>query len=207
MRAALRVLSAVFVVAYPVALFLGLPRLGTKAIGLLLAAILLASLPFRLAGAKREHVLAIARLPLTVVLLLLAGVALNDPRLFLALPTLTSLLLLGQFAASLRTVPIAERFARAQEDELSSEQVAYCRAVTIVWCAFFVANAAVSAGLGLFAPLAWWAIYTGALGYGLVALLASAEYVVRKHRFRKYGSNPVDRVLSRLFPPLRSEPS
>jgi len=201
MRAALRVLSAAFVLAYPLALYLGLPRLGTHVVGLVLAAVLLVGLPLRLVGSKREHVLAIARLPLTVVALLLLGVVFDDRRFFFVLPSLTSALLFAQFAASLRTMPIAERFARAQEDHLSDAQVAYCRAVTVTWCVFFVANGATAAALGLFAPLAWWTLYTGALGYVLVGLLASVEYLVRKHRFRKYGRHLLDRMIARVFPP------
>jgi uncharacterized membrane protein len=205
MRAVLRVLGAVFVLAYPAALYLGLPRLGTKAVGLVLAVVLLVGLPLRLVGSKREHVLAIARLPLTVIALLLLGVVFDDRRFFFVLPTLTNVLLLAQFGASLRTMPIAERFARAQEDELSDAQVRYCRSVTVMWCGFFLANGAVSALLGLAAPLAWWSLYTGALGYVLVGLLATGEYLVRKHRFRKYGQHFVDRILSRVFPPLENE--
>ena len=205
MRAALRVLGAAFVLAYPVALYVGLPRMGTKAVGLVLAAVLLVSLPLRLVGSKREHVLAIARLPLTVIALLLLGVAFDDRRFFLVMPTLTNVLLLAQFAASLRTVPIVERFARAQEDSLSEAEVRYCRSVTIVWSVFFVVNGAVSAALALAAPLAWWTFYTGALGYVLVGALATAEYLVRKHRFRKFGAHFVDRVLSRVFPRQEKE--
>jgi uncharacterized membrane protein len=211
MRAAARALAAIlgalFVLGYPVAVYLGLPRLGTKSFGLGLAALLLVGLPFRLVGRKREHIVPILRIPLTVVCLLLLGALFDDRRFVLAMPVLTNVLLLVQFGSSLRTVPIAERFARAQEEHLSDAQVAYCRAVTVLWCGFFVGNGAVSALLALFAPLGWWTLYTGALGYVLIGLLATGEYIVRKHRFRKYGAHLVDRVLARVFPPPTREAS
>jgi uncharacterized membrane protein len=202
LRAMSAVLSVLFVVGYPVAVYFGLRHLGTKVLGLGLAALLLVGLPLRLVGRGREHVAAIARIPLTIVGILLLGVVFDDRRFVLALPVLTSVALLAQFAGSLRTVPIAERFARAQESELSDAQVAYCRAVTITWCIFFVANGTITALLAVFGPLAWWTIYSGAIGYVLVALLATVEYLVRKRRFRKYGRHFVDRLLSRVFPPL-----
>jgi uncharacterized membrane protein len=204
MRAALRVLSAAFVLVYPVAVYVGLvhAHLRTRVFGLILVAVLLVSLPLRLVGRGREHVLSIVRLPLTVVAVLLLGVLFDDRRFVLALPVLTNVLLLVQFAASLRSVPIAERFARMQEPDLGPAQVAYCRAVTRTWCVFFIANGTMTAALALFAPLGWWTAYTGVVGYVLVGLLASTEYLVRKYRFRKYGRHVVDRVIARIFPPF-----
>jgi hypothetical protein len=104
---------------------------------------------------------------------------------FLALPVVTNLALLAHFAVSLRTIPVAERFARARDDELSSARVAYCRAVTIIWCFFFVVNGGITAVLALFAPLGWWALYTGALSYIALGSLALGEYFVRRARFGK----------------------
>jgi uncharacterized membrane protein len=204
MRAALRVLSAAFVLVYPVAVYVGLvhAHLRTRVFGLMLVAVLLVSLPLRLVGSRREHVLSIVRLPLTVLAVLLLGVAFDDRRFVLALPVLTNVLLLAQFATSLRTVPIAERFARMQDPELTPAQVAYCRAVTVTWCIFFVANGTMTAALALFAPLGWWTAYTGVIGYLLVGLLASSEYLVRKYRFRKYGRHALDRLIARIFPPF-----
>jgi uncharacterized membrane protein len=200
MRAVLRVMSAAAVLAYPVAIYFGLPRFGARVLALVLASLLLAGLPLRLAGKAREHVISLVRVPLTVTGLLLLGAVLDDRRFVLALPVLTNLALLAHFAASLRTVPIAERFARAQEDDLTAAQVAYCRAVTVTWCGFFVANGAMTTALALWAPLGWWTAYTGVISYVLVGLLGTSEYVTRKVRFRKYGSNFVDRLLERAFP-------
>jgi uncharacterized membrane protein len=45
-----------------------------------------------------------------------------------------------------------------------------------------------------------WAIYVGIVSYVLVGVLFAVEYVVRKISFRDYGRNPLDWVLSKLFP-------
>jgi uncharacterized membrane protein len=126
----------------------------------------------------------------------------DDRRLFLALPALTNLALLAHFAVSLRTIPVAERFARAQEDVLSPAQVVYCRAVTIVWCVFFIVNGGVTVALALLAPLGWWTLYAGGLSYVAVGTLAAGEVIVRKARFRKYSGAPYDLLLARVFPPV-----
>jgi uncharacterized membrane protein len=204
---ALAAAGAVLTLAYPVTVYVGLSRVSPRALGVSLATLLGAGVLLRLRGARREHALVAARIPLTVMALLLAGALLDDRRFVLALPALTNGALLAHFATSLRTMPIAERFARAQEPHLSPERVAYCRAITVMWCAFFVANGAVCAALALAGPLALWTLYTGAISYVLIALVASLEYVVRKARFRRFGDTVVDRALSRLFPPAEPGPA
>jgi uncharacterized membrane protein len=196
------VLGAALAVVYPLAVYVGLSRMSARPLGVALAVLLLCGFMLRLHGKKREHALVAARVPLTVVALLLVGSLFDDRRIVLALPVLTNGALLAHFAGSLKTTPLAERFARAKEDTLSPAQVAYCRAVTIVWCVFFVANGTITAALALFAPLGVWTAYVGGLSYLLVGLLAAGEYVVRKRRFRKYDATPIDRLLARVFPPI-----
>jgi uncharacterized membrane protein len=180
----LRALGALLLAAYPACVYFALGRVSVRPLSLGLALVVATSLVLRLRGRKREHALALARIPVSVGALLLLGAWCDDRRLLLALPVLTNVVLLAQFAGSLRGIPMAERFARAQEDELSPAQVAYCRSVTIVWCVFFVINGGVTAVLALLAPVSVWAVYAGGISYGLVGLLAAGEYGVRKHRFR-----------------------
>jgi hypothetical protein len=59
-------------------------------------------------------------------------------------------------------------------------------------------------GLALFAPLAWWTLYTGLVFYLLLGALLVGETLVRKLWFRGYGRGPVDQVLARLFPAERT---
>jgi uncharacterized membrane protein len=187
---AVGVLGALCAFAYPVGAYVGLTRLSARPLSLAMAAGVLVVALVRLRGDRREHAMVAARIPLTLIALLLLGAVLDDRRF----------VLFAHFAASLRTMPIAERFARAQRGDLPPSQVDYCRAVTVVWCAFFVVNGGITAALALWAPLAWWTFYTGVASYMLVALLVAAEYLVRKARFRRYGRSPVDRMLARVFP-------
>jgi uncharacterized membrane protein len=198
--------GGLFVVAYPIYVYVALEHVSTRALALGLAVVLGVGLVFRLNGARRAHALVAARVPMLLVVILLVGSFFDDQRFVLALPVVTNALFLTHFVASLRTMPVAERFARAQEGDLSPRQVAYCRKLTVAWSIFFVVNGTICGALALFAPIAWWTLYTGLLSYIALGAMASIEYVVRKARFRTYGPTPIDRALARVFPPRAPEP-
>lgn len=190
---------------YPVAVWIGLSYLGARAVGLLVIAFVVPMLAIRLRNADRASFWAILRIPLAILVLVTLGVWLDDPRYVLAMPVLVNVVLLAMFGASLApgAMPMIERFARMQDPTLTPPKMAHCRQFTWVWCGFFVLNGATAAALALAAPVSWWATYTGLVAYGLMGMLFTAEYVVRKARFREYGSWPHDRALARLFPPTR----
>ena len=108
--------------------------------------------------------------------------ALSDAAVLLRwYPVLLSLFLLAVFGLSLlRGQPLIERLARLREPELPPRAVRYTRRVTQVWCLFFLGNALTAAGLALWAPLAWWTLYTGVIAYGLMGLLFAGEWLVRQ---------------------------
>ena len=197
----LSVLNVVLLVAYPLAVYVGLTRFSTRGLGLLLALLLAPGMVLKLRRARREDLAAVAVLPLSILALLALAAWLNDRRFVFALPVLINAALFAQFARSLRGTPLVERFARMQHPDLSAAQVAYCRTVTKVWCVVVVLSGATSALLARFAPLSWWALYNGLLAYVGMGILGAGEYVVRKFRFREYGSGLHDRLLARLFPP------
>lgn len=199
----LAILQGIFAVAYPVAVYVGVVRFSARAVGALLLLLLLPSMLLRLWSVPRRRAWDVLKLPLTIACLVALSAALDDHRFMLALPVLINLALLVGFGRSLRTTPMVERFARLRESSLSEAQVRYCRSVTLVWCAFFAINGAVCAALACFAPLATWAIYTSGVAYALIGLLGTAEYIVRKARFRKYGNGLHDRLLAQLFPPRK----
>ena len=58
--------------------------------------------------------------------------------------------------------------------------------------------------LALFAPLAWWSLYTGLVAYFLMGLLFTVEFVVRKATFRRFGDSLPDRVLARILRPAKA---
>jgi uncharacterized membrane protein len=197
----LAVLNACLIAAYPLAVYFGLLHLSARGVGLLLMLLLLPGLAIKWRRARREDLWVVARVPLSVLALVALAALFNERRFVLALPVLINAVLLYNFASSLRSTPLVERFARMQDPELGPEQVRYCRTVTVVWCMFFLLNGALSGVLALFASVASWALYTGLVAYLLIGLLATAEYVVRKARFREYGAGLHDRLLARLFPP------
>jgi uncharacterized membrane protein len=197
----LAVLNACLIAAYPLAVYFGLLHLGARSVGLLLMLLLLPGLAIKWRRARREDLWVVARVPLSVLALVALAALFDERRFVLALPVLINAVLLFNFASSLRSTPLVERFARMQDPELGPEQVRYCRAVTLVWCMFFLLNGALSGVLALVASVASWALYTGLVAYLLIGLLATAEYVVRKARFREYGAGLHDRLLARVFPP------
>jgi uncharacterized membrane protein len=200
-RKVLAVSNAILVASYPLAVYFGLLHLRARSVGLLLMALLLPGLVLKFRSARREDLLVVVRLPLSVLAVVALAAVFDDPRFVLAMPVLINLVLLYSFASSLGGTPMVERFARMQDPQLGPRQAAYCRSVTKVWCAFFVLNAATCAVLALFASVSLWALYTGLIAYLLMGVVGASEYVVRKARFREYGPHLHDRLLAKLFPP------
>jgi uncharacterized membrane protein len=193
-------LSVLVTVAYPVAVYVGLSRFDGQraALGTTVALLLVGGV--QLVARDRGRPVALLAVPLTLVPLPLLAYLWSEPRLLLALPVLINLVFLLHFAGSLRgPQPIVERFARLQVSDLSAAELIYCRQVTRLWCGFFVVNGGLAGLLALFAPLSVWALYTGLLAYVLMGLLGAGEYLVRKHRFRRFSAGPVDRWLSRVL--------
>lgn len=200
----LGVVNAVFVVAYPVIVWLGLSRMGTRAVSVMMLALVVPMLAIRLRKADRATFWSIVRVPIAILGLIVLGALTDDPRFVLAMPVVINLVLLATFGETLRAgqTPIIERFARLVEGELSVEKQAHCRRWTVRWCLFFVLNGALALGLGLFASTFVWAAYTGGIAYALMGMMFAAEYVSRKARFRgDVPRNLMDRAMARLFPP------
>lgn len=196
----LAIVNTALVIAYPFAVYLGLTRFGAREVGLVLLLLLLPRLVASAREAAREHLGAVLRVPLTIAGLVGLGAALDDGRFFLALPALVNVVLLANFAASLRgPISLVERMARLQEPELPPGGPEYCRKVTKVWCGFFVVNGAIAAGLALWGEVTVWALYTGLVAYLLMGLLFTAEFVVRKRTFRRFGDSLPDRLLARVM--------
>jgi uncharacterized membrane protein len=200
-KQALAVLNGLTIAGYPLAVYMGLTHFSARGVGLMLCVLVLPGLVYRFRHARREDLLVVVRIPLSVMVVALLGALFDDQRFVLAMPVLINGVLFATFASSLSGTPMVERFARMQDPALGPAQVSYCRTVTKVWCVFFVFNAAFSAALAFFARLELWALYTGLIAYVLMGLLGASEYVVRKARFREYGAGLHDRLLARIFPP------
>ena len=188
-------------VSYPFLVFGALTLFPARAVALALAVLL----GFRALASRRFDRAQVRHLLPAAVLVagaLAIAVVWNEGRMFLFAPAVVNLGLLVAFARTLGAGPsMVETFARWQGYEMSADKSRYCRAVTLVWCAFFVANIGAILWLALFASLAWWTLYTGLVAYILVGLVFAAEVLYRAWRFRDYREGPVDLVLRRLFPP------
>lgn len=152
-------------------------------------------------AARREHLVHALQLPVVAVISAGAGWLLHEPRALLVLPSASQMMFGAVFLVSLRKVPLVENFARMQKSTLSEAERTYCRTVTLVWGLALCSAALFGLALAAWASLELWTAFTGVGSYVLVATLFSVEYVVRKVRFREYGTSMVDRLLSRVIPP------
>lgn len=104
-----------------------------------------------------------------------------------SIPKLTPLLihagLFYLFSQSLKGMPLIERFARLDFDELPSGIQAYCRKLTVLWSAFFALNVIVCLWLALWGDDAVWVLYNGLIVYVLIVGLMLGEYVWRHFAF------------------------
>ncbi len=198
-------LQGIFFLAYPLIVYFAYTRLETRALAILLLALYAISIAIRFRGSAAEIWL-VLRQHVGLAVLIAIALATGNSTVLLFMPVIVSLYLLWTFSASLRSgMSMIERFARIVEDDLPDFTIPYCRKVTIVWCAFLAANALSVLILALAAPLEWWALYSGLISYLLVGTLFFGEFLLHKIWFRYFGDGPLDRALSRLFPPEHTE--
>lgn len=196
----LSVAGVVLALAYPFAIFWGLTYFGAREVGLILLALNIPFIVLRLRRLDRAARRSLIQAPLIIAVLAAVTALFDDIRAVLALPVLINLALWFTFARSLRgDGSIIEHFARLLVSDLSDAERRYCRKVTLVWCVFFVANAATAAILALFAPMAWWVLYTGLIAYVLMGLLFAVEIVIRYHSFGRTGLPWLDRIFVKLM--------
>ncbi|KFE56038.1 membrane protein [Pseudomonas syringae] len=162
-------------VLYPFAVYYGSGHFAPWQFALLLGALWLGR---AVTAAKRPGTLTTALIALGFCVLL--GLF-DSPELLRWYPVLISASMLSLFGLSLiYGPPIVERLARIREPVLPEVAIRYTRQVTKVWCCFFLANGFMAAALTLWAPLTWWALYTGLISYGLMGLLFAGEWLVRR---------------------------
>lgn len=195
------VVSALSLV-YPLLIFFGLARFAPRSVALVLGGLIgLRWLIARRGRVRRPSAAIVAAAACGGALILLCALF-DDERFLLALPVLINVALLSIAVTSLiGGGSIIESLARMQVDDLSTEEVRYCRAVTRVWCAFFICNGVTISGFALAGSRALWTLYTGCISYLLIGVLFAVEFVYRHYRFRRYIGAPTDRWLKRIFPP------
>ena len=198
----LATVATIFAVAYPLIVYTGLTRWGTRWVALWFLAALALRLVFGAATRRANSPKWTQGLVSLAPAIALGAVAAwtRDALFLLLFPVLMNATLLFVFARSLlRPTTIVEDFARQIDGDLTPDEVRYCTSLTRAWCVFFAANGTVCAALAAFAPLTWWTLYTGFLAYVWIGLFFAVEFVVRRYRFRRFGSGWIDRLLARWF--------
>jgi uncharacterized membrane protein len=207
MKTVLSIISALSIVASPWVLYFTLTHhnVGIAAI-MLVAWVIVRTIPV-LMSAKQEQRRAALQLPAIALFFALLGWISNNGTWLLFLPSATQATFGLAFLRSLSGTPLIEHFARMIKSELSPGEQAHCRAWTRVWGIYLLVLAALGLVLARCATLAVWTVYVGIVSYVLVGVLFAIEHVVRKIQFRDYGRNPLDWLLGKLFPPVRSNVS
>lgn len=100
--------------------------------------------------------------------------------------------LLALFAVSLMAgrTPLVTLLAQRLNPAFHPGMESYTRAVTLAWCLFFAAQLTASAVLLQLAPDTW-RLFVMVLSLPLAALMALAEYGVRRWRFRFEAHTPL----------------
>lgn len=206
LKIAFGVLSVLFVIAYPLAIYFGLSRFSVRRVAALLLTLLLPGVVIKI-WRHRSQAKQFVGLALAATFLIGLAMVFDDQRFMMAYPVIVSAAMLSQFGWTLVRPPsMVERFAGMRVDQLNEAERIYCRGVTVVWCLFFIVNGAIASGLALLEARGAWALYTGLLSYVCMGLIFAVEFSVRKYRFRHHPPiNLLDRLAERIFPPRPGE--
>lgn len=181
----LRIVAAVLLVGYPVFVWLGLSAQSPRTVSLVLLCVLAPAVFLRMKSSGHTPMRGLAAIPLVTLVAFGLAALLDRAGFILAVPVAINGVLLLVFGVTLRAgaMPMVERFARMQVEELTEPQQGWCRMWTRIWCVFFVANGSAALVLALAAPMSWWAFYNGLLAYLLIGALLGTEWVLRHRRF------------------------
>jgi uncharacterized membrane protein len=181
----LTILSAIALLAYPLAVYYGLSRWGLGVVAGLLVVLFLLRI---IAGnqTRLPELKYIAWLSGGAgILLALLGSLFKQEGWFTFYPVIVNTLMLGLFSASLwQKQTLIERFARLQDPELPESGIRYTRTVTKVWCGFFIVNGSIALTT-CFMTLEIWTLYNGLISYLFAGSLFIGEWFVRQWIKRK----------------------
>ncbi len=183
----LTILSAVILLAYPLAVYYGLNRWGIGVIAGLLAIFFF----IRILAAKQTQLKELKYIAWfsggAGILLSLLATLFRQHGWFTFYPVVVSTLMLLLFASSLwQQQTIIERFARLQDPDLPEQGVCYTRTVTKIWCGYFILNGAIAL-YTCFQPLTIWTLYNGLISYLFAGSLFAGEWVVRQYMMKKFN--------------------
>lgn len=193
------VLMTILLVGYPIIVYVVIKYLGVRAAALLLITLLVPRAIHLKIYNRKDFLLILIQV---VCVLLLASLTLvfKNPLFLQQVPALISLFFFCSFSFTLfKPPPMVERFARLVQDDLTRDERSHCRVVTYIWVGFFLIHAVIIEMLTLVASFDAWTVYTGVLGYILMGIIFSGEYIVRKKRFGRFKNNLLDRCLQHIL--------
>lgn len=170
-------MSALLLLLYPAAVFIGLRYLDPR----WLALPLIAAAGWRLLQFRRQQT-GLNPVPLLAATIGATALTLftGSPYGLLLYPVLVNTVFFLLFVTSLARPPSAiETLARLREPDLPAEAIHYTRRVTQIWAAFFAVNGSVALATVFLDPY-WWALYNGLIAYLLMAVLMGTEWLVRR---------------------------
>jgi uncharacterized membrane protein len=137
-----------------------------------------------------------------IIIIYMIAILLDSVTYMLHLPFLISTIFLISFSYGFLSPPnTIEVFARRFVSDLSIEEIAYCRRVTLVWVCFLGLNGVVAYYTACCTSLRIWSLYNGFITYMVIGLLFAVELSYRSWRFRRYAGLPTDFIFKKLFPP------
>ena len=193
------VFDGIMLALYPVIVFFGLTYLNVRWTALLLIVLLGRRFIAAIFASKETSVPVIIQIAATGGLI--GGAGISNSEIFLRFtPFLISLVFFAQFAFSLRSTPIIERFARLQRPDLPPDHVKYCGALTKVWLLVFAGNSALVLAAAFVESKGLWAVLVAPVSYDYLGTFLASEYVFRKRRFGDFNpKNPIDRMIRAIF--------
>ncbi|MDE1221387.1 hypothetical protein L9W97_09625 [Vibrio aestuarianus] len=180
MRQLLTVLSAIVLLAYPFAVYLGINEFGLQTVGILLACIF----GLRIVAGQQAKIQELKQLAwisgLIGLTLAILGIVFKQHGWLLFYPVVVNVCMLSVFALSLKQKQtIIERLARLQEPDLPQSGIAYTRTVTKVWCVYFIFNGVIAL-FTCFQSIEIWTLYNGLISYLLAGAIFAGEWLVRQ---------------------------
>lgn len=181
----LTVLSAIALLAYPLAVYYGLHFGGITTV----AGVLVVLFLVRMVGGKQVPIKELKYIAMVSggagIILAGLGWLFRSEGWFTFYPVIVNVVMFTVFFWTLsQPQSMIERFARLQEPDLPLSGVAYTRTVTKVWCVFFVINGSISLST-CFLEMKIWMLYNGFISYLLIGTLFVTEWLVRQWIKRK----------------------
>ena len=176
-----RIITTVFIIAYPFVVYFGLQKLPASFFGMILLVVL----------ALRLGIVTSAERPVFLPLLLVfaaytvAAIILDSENMLLYYPALVNFGLFTVFANTLRHgEPLLLRMVRLRGIAISKHTPFYLYRLTAMWAVFFVINGLISLWT-ISVSLEFWTLYNGLYSYFIIAILGSAEWLFRRRYKRK----------------------